>query len=257
MEHAAGHLREVNHAFERQSGSFATSAVANSDELRQALLDVAQPAGSERWLDAACGPGIVTRALATRAARVIGVDATEAMVQRARDAASSAGLDNVSFEVGDATNTGHPTASFDGAVTRFAIHHIPVPGRLFGELARVVRPGGRVVVLDHLADEDAEARSWVQEVERLRDPSHWASLSPEMMRRLAEQAGLTMVEERCFSFELDFDDWLARGTDDPKAVAMVDHALTVRPAGTDRFAVLAKPEGRVLRLAMWLGSWSR
>lgn len=252
-----GHLREVSDAFERQADSFAASAVANADRLLQALLDAAQPAGGERWLDAACGPGIVARALASRAAHVIGVDATAAMVQVAREAAAKAGLDNVTFEVGDALNTRHPAGSFDGTVTRFAIHHIPGPGRLFDELARLVRPGGRVVVLDHLADQDAEARSWVQEVERLRDPSHWASLSPGMMRNLGEQAGLTLVEERSFDFELDFDGWLRRGTDDPTAAALIDHALALRPAGTERFAVLAKPEGRVLRLQMWLGSWSR
>ncbi|HET9104014.1 MAG TPA: methyltransferase domain-containing protein [Solirubrobacteraceae bacterium] len=252
-----GHLREVQEAFTRQARSFAASEVARSEQLLDALLDAARPAPGERWLDAACGPGIVTRALAGRAGQAHGIDTTEAMVQLARDAAQQAGIDNATFAVDDATRSGLADASWDGAVTRFSLHHIPVPARLLDELARVVRPGARIVVLDHLADDDAEARSWVQEVERLRDRSHWASLSPAAMTALGRRAGLTLLEHRDFSFELDFDDWLNRGSQDATAHALVEDALQARPQGTERFTVTPGPVGRTLRLRMWLGTWSR
>lgn len=253
----SGHLREVDDAFTRQARSFAASEVASSDQLLDALLDAAEPTGGERWLDAACGPGIVTRALAGRAGRVHGIDTTEAMVQLARDAAEQAGVDNASFAVGDATRADLADASCDGAVTRFSIHHIPAPARLLKELARVVRPGGKVVVLDHVADDDAEARSWVQEVERLRDRSHWASLSPAAMTALGQRADLTLLDDRGFSFDLDFDDWLSRGTQDPTALSLIESALQLRPRGTERFTVIPSTKGRTLRLQMWLGIWSR
>lgn len=256
MEHK-GHLREVGDAFAWQTESFAASGVANSSQLLDALLDAARPEPGQRWLDAACGPGIVARAIAGRGAEVLGLDATAAMVALARDAAVKARVKNASFEVADATDTGLSQASFDGAVTRFSIHHIPIPGRLFDELARIVRPGGRIVVLDHVADEEADARSWAQEIERLRDPSHWASLSPQALTELGKRAGLTMVDERSFGFKLDFDDWLSRGTQDLTAHSLVESGLEIRAAGTPRFTIASEGGRRVLRLQMWLGTWSR
>jgi ubiquinone/menaquinone biosynthesis C-methylase UbiE len=250
------HSRDVETAFARQAQSFATSQVANSERLLTALLAAAQPSADQRWLDAACGPGIITRALARHAGHVLGVDTTAEMVSLARETAAVEGLDNAGFRVADATATGCSDASFDGAVTRFAIHHIPAPDRLFAELARVVRPDGRIVVLDHVADEQAEARSWVQEVERLRDPSHWASLSPHSMCEHAAQAGLRLIEEQSFTFELDFEDWLRRGTADSASTSLLERALHRWPGGTERFAITGEAGRRTLRLQMWLGTWT-
>ncbi|HYB29524.1 MAG TPA: class I SAM-dependent methyltransferase [Solirubrobacteraceae bacterium] len=251
------HGQIVDRAFTEQASTFNASAVANAAEILDVIVEDAQPQRSERWLEAACGPGIISRRLAPLVASVHGVDITPAMVETARREAQAAGIDNATFEVGDATATDLDDESFDGALTRFSIHHLPVPGRLFAELARLVRPGGRIVVVDHLADEDAEARAWAQEVERLRDPSHWASLSAARLCALGERAGLELERERRFAFELDFDDWLRRGTSDPAARQLVELALAGRPRGTDFFKVEEQPQGRVLTLQMWLGFWSR
>ena len=113
-------------------------------------------------------------------------------------------------------------------MTRFSIHHIPLPVRLMRELARVVRPGGKIIVVDHLADDDADARSWSQEIERLRDPSHWACLGPGQMRAIGERAGLSLEGEQRFAYELDFDDWLGRGTSSSQAQALVNDAIGAR-----------------------------
>jgi SAM-dependent methyltransferase len=250
------HARIVDRAFSAQAESYNASAVANADEILQIVIDQARATPTDRWFDAACGPGIVSRRLAAITGSVHGIDATPAMVETARREAQAAGLRNVTFGVADATRTAEPDASFDGAVTRFSVHHIPLPSRLFDELRRVVRPGGSIVVLDHLADDDPEARSWAEEVERLRDPSHWACLSRTHLRELGRPAGLALTREQQFSFELDFDDWLRRGSDDQDARDLVELSLTMRPSGTDCFSVSSQPSGRILRVQMWLGVWT-
>lgn len=251
------HARAVDQAFSRQAASFNASAVANSAQILETLADYARPQESQRWLEAACGPGVVSRRFAASAGSVHGVDATAAMVETARREAAAAGLDNVTFEVGDATSTSLPAGSFDGAVTRFSVHHIQVPSRLFAELARLVHPGGTVAVLDHLADDDPEARSWAQEIERLRDSSHWACLSAPRLRELGRHAGLQLAREQRFDFELDFEDWLHRGTDSQAARDLVERSLKEQPGDSDCFSVQDTPGGRVLRLQMWLGIWTR
>jgi ubiquinone/menaquinone biosynthesis C-methylase UbiE len=257
MSGGAGHGRLVDRAFTAQASTFNSSAIANADEILDAIVEHGAPRPGERWLEAACGPGIIARRLAPLVGSVHGIDLTPAMIDLARREAALAGLAEVTFEVGDATATDLESASFDGAVTRFSIHHLPVPGRLFAELARVVRPGGRVVVVDHLADEAVHARAWSQEIERLRDPSHWACQDADQLRALGERAGLALEREQRVGFELDFDDWLRRGTDDPTARELVHLALADPPAGGECFAVRAGASGRVLRLQMWLGVWRR
>src|SRR6185503_3403989 len=106
----------------------------------------------------------------------VGVDLTPTMIERARADAADAGVENVTFELGDATALDLPDDSLDGAITRFSLHHIPAPVRVLEEMRRVVRPGGYLVVADHVTDDEGAAAAWHEEIERLRDPSHWACL---------------------------------------------------------------------------------
>ena len=108
---------------------------------------------------------------------------TPAMVERAEAEAVAGGQAGLVFSRGDATALEEADASYDGAITRFSLHHIPAPSRVIEEMARVVRPGGWVVVGDHLTDADSDAAAWHQEIERLRDPTHWASQTPSACGR--------------------------------------------------------------------------
>jgi SAM-dependent methyltransferase len=221
--------------FTHQAESFNRSQAANARETLAALVDLAGPGPDERWLEAACGPGVVARALAPRAGSVRGVDLTPAMVELARREA--AGLENVSFTVGDATALADADGSYDGALARFTLHHVPVPARLVEELARVVRPGGAVVLADHLLDEDPAAAAWSQELERLRDPSHWASLPLERVRALGADAGLALEAEEICELALDLGEWLERGSGTAVARPLLERLLAAPPASAERFVI--------------------
>jgi SAM-dependent methyltransferase len=237
------HRDTIVDEFTHQAETFGVSAVARVPD---ALVALAAPRERETWLDAACGPGTIARALAPHVAAVHGVDATPAMVEVARRDAPA----NITFALGDVTRLENADATFDGAVTRFSIHHVPLPGRMVAELARVVRPGGTVVLVDHVADEDADTLAWSQEVERLRDPSHWASLPPARLRALGRGAGLTLEQEQLEPLAVDLEDWLTRGSG-PRD--LVEAALAHRPRGSECFRV----EGGALHLRLWLSRWRR
>jgi ubiquinone/menaquinone biosynthesis C-methylase UbiE len=251
------HDRALTSAFTAQADGFNRSSAANDAALLDTLLAQAAPRDSDAWLEAACGPGVISRRLAPHVRRVHGIDLTPAMVSLAERSAAAAGIPNATFGVGDATATGLDDASFDGAITRFSLHHIPVPGRVLEELARVVRAGGAIVVADHLADEDPTVFAWSQEIERLRDPSHWASLSRDRLRTLAERAGLRPDGETIVPIELDLRDWLQRGSDDPEVHRLVERLLDDAPAGTTRFRVGGDGAARTLGLDVWVGRFVR
>jgi len=96
-----------------------------------------------RALDAACGTGRHAARLAADGHDVVGIDATPAMLDIARTRAPSA-----EFRLGDLTALPVDDGSFDLAICALALAHLPDPAPAIAELARVVRPGGRIVLTD-------------------------------------------------------------------------------------------------------------
>lgn len=248
----------IREEFTRQSAGFGKAAVMTSAETLGALVELAPADAGARWLESACGTGLVSRALAGKVDSVAGVDLTPAMLEQAKSGAADDGIENASFSVGDATALEFADGSFDGAVTRLSLHHIPVPGRAIAELARVVRPGGSVIVGDLVADEaDGGGALWREEIERLRDPSHWACRTPEQLRAMGTAVGLTLEHEQLIQLDIDFEDWLTRGSGGAAAAPLVDELLAQRPEGTKSFRVASGDEGRRLHQRYWLGRWRR
>jgi SAM-dependent methyltransferase len=95
-------------------------------------------------LDIGCGLGRLTRALATRAHRVIGLDVSKEMIDRAREL--NAQLDNVEWVLGDGESlAGIADGSVDGVISHVVFQHLPDPRITLGyvrEMGRVLRPGG-------------------------------------------------------------------------------------------------------------------
>ncbi len=113
---------------------------------------------SPDWVvaDLACGSGAATLALAPWVARVIAVDRSPEMLQAARRRAR--GVANVLFEEGDLEHLPIADGACDAALMLLALTQIDEPRRAAAEMARVVKPGGRVVVVDLLRHDREEFR---------------------------------------------------------------------------------------------------
>src|ERR1700742_2576179 len=209
------HSTSIRDEFAHQADSFARSPTMSLAETLDAVVELVPEDGTARWAEVACGPGLIARAMAPRVGSVLGLDLTPAMIEKARADAAAAGVENVSFEVGDATALDLPDDSLDGAITRFSLHHIPGPVRVLEEMRRGGKPGGHVVVSDFVTDDDGASAAWQEEIERLRDPSHWALLTPSRNAALAERVGMEPDLDRIVSFEIDYDEWLNRGSGGP------------------------------------------
>ncbi|MDX6749177.1 methyltransferase domain-containing protein [Geminicoccaceae bacterium 1502E] len=121
--------------------------------------------GVQQALDLGCGTGVAARTLARRrhfAGRVLGIDLSPALVERAR-ALAGAELpeERVQFEAGDARALALPDASFDVIIAHTLLSHVADPLAVVREAARLVRPGGRIV----LCDGDYASLSFVTEAE--------------------------------------------------------------------------------------------
>jgi len=119
------------------------------------ILDLVLPRRSALdALDAGCGTGFLSFELAARGHRVTGVDFAPAMIAEARRKAAERGL-SVRFEEGDAEQLPFPPASLDLVISRHVLWTLPHPATAIDEWKRVLRPGGRLVIVDSQFDAGA------------------------------------------------------------------------------------------------------
>ncbi|GLF99182.1 class I SAM-dependent methyltransferase [Streptomyces yaizuensis] len=132
------------------------------------LLDAAAITPGERVLDIGCGGGATTR-LAARAAgagHALGLDLSGPVLEHARTRARREAVANIAFEQGDAQVHPLPPAAFDIAISRFGIMFFADPVAAFANIARALRPGGRVAFLSAA---EPEGNEWLQALVSLRD----------------------------------------------------------------------------------------
>jgi SAM-dependent methyltransferase len=249
------HSGAIRDEFAHQADSFARSPTMTLVETLGVLVDLVPEDTAARWVETACGPGLIARAIAPRVGSVVGIDLTPAMIEKARADAAEAGDENVSFEVGDATALDLPDDSLDGAITRFSLHHIPAPIRVLEEMRRVVKPGGYVVVSDFVTDDDGASAAWQEGIERLRDPSHWALLTPSRIAALGDRAGLEPDQERVVPFEIDFEEWLNRSSGGPVNAELIERLRTEAPPQAESFIVSGEGAHRLLHYRNSLHRW--
>ena len=126
------------------------------------LVSLANVQPGDRALDLACGTGDIAFGVAAKGARTIGIDITHRMLQLARRRAASAGASStqaVDFVTGDMTCLPLPAASFDLVTTGYGLRNVPDLDAAIDEIARVLRPGGRLVSLDFNRPESGPVRA--------------------------------------------------------------------------------------------------
>ncbi|MGH7057399.1 MAG: class I SAM-dependent methyltransferase [Acetobacteraceae bacterium] len=212
------HLERVREEFARQAETFAASPAVGEAALTERFVQAMAPAAGGALLDVACGPGILTVALAATAREIVAFDLTPEMLEKARRRCAEAGRANASFQEGDATHLPFGSETFDGAVTRLSVHHFQQPERVLGEIFRVLRPGGLFVLGDVISSEDPGDSDLHNAIEVLRDPSHTRMLPASALLALIERSGFVIVRQATWDRPRRFDEWMGIAND-PTRVA--------------------------------------
>lgn len=227
---ADAHNRRIREEFARQAGSFEDRRLntAFTQHLRR-LVDFARPIATDVCVDVACGTGLVARALAPQVAQVTAVDLTPEMLATGKAQADEEGLRNVVFQAGDALALPFVDASFSLVVTRFSLHQVADPEALLGELVRVVRPDGRIVVADMVVGQDVGGDP--DRIERLRDPSHGRMLTVDRIAALLTREGGTVAGREVFDVPRPLGMWVEQAGTAESSVRQIEEEFAAELRG--------------------------
>lgn len=225
------HEQTLASAFDGQAARFERAPVQTDPEALARLVRAADLPPDSLILDAGCGPGLVAEAFLSAGHRVVGVDLSPEMVERARRRCLGFG-DRATFHNRslESLRNAEDRPLFDAAVSRYVLHHVPRPIDFLRAQIALLRPGGIVVLSDHTTDPDFDRASWHNQIEVMRDRSHTQCLSPGALVDLFALGGLEsicLVEEM---FTLDFDEWFDRGTPSASKSDVRNELLSARPA---------------------------
>jgi ubiquinone/menaquinone biosynthesis C-methylase UbiE len=239
-------MMDLQESVRRQFGpvaaAYATSSIHAGGADLIAMLEVANLQGTERVLDVASGAGHTALAFAPHVASVVALDLTEAMLATGRRLAEENGIANVTFVQGDAEHLPFPDAAFDIVTCRYAAHHFPRPLAAAREWARVLGPGGRLLLVDFVAPDDPATDTVLNAADVLRDPSHVREHTIGQWIAMLEAAGFAAEEAGRWPVRVDFDAWTGRMQTPTAAAAQIRALFEAAPASV-REALAIEADG--------------
>jgi ubiquinone/menaquinone biosynthesis C-methylase UbiE len=205
------HPLTAQQQFRRRRAAYAMPTSLSDQKFIAFLISVSGVAKSDLVLELACGNGNTAIAFAERCGRAIGVDVLEEPLQTARSTAAERQVKNVDFIISEVEQLTFAADTFNGAICRFSFHHFVNPTRVFSELARVVTPGGWMVITDMVASEDPAKADLHNRMERLCDPTHSRTLPASEFERMFSEHGFRVAMKVGRDARLTLEDWIRFG----------------------------------------------
>jgi ArsR family transcriptional regulator len=185
--------------------------------VEDALMALIPEDDAGRLLDIGTGTGRVLELLAPRIRQGLGIDASKAMLALARSRLAHPGLAHCSVRLADMYRLPQADASFDTAVLQMVLHYAEDPAGAVTEAARVLRPGGGLIVIDlaeHHRDDLVAKRA-----------HRWPGFSDAAIHQLLTDARLDPGDAVTIPGPLDVRIWCATRTQDASAHAALEQVI--------------------------------
>ncbi|MDQ1279190.1 MAG: hypothetical protein QG670_450 [Thermoproteota archaeon] len=177
----------------------------------------------------------MTAAIAKGVREVVALDVTPEMLVQTGKLAEERKLHNLSFCLADARNLPFQTKTFNVVSCRIVLHHIQEAGAAIAEMSRVLRKGGKLLIQDILGLDGKEARSYMDNIDRLRDPSHIKNYGREEWTNFLERGGLKLVYSELIPGVYTLEDWTTRSGTPSDCVYEIKTKLSNMPVNVSKY----------------------
>ena len=193
-------------AFDDRVAAYAQSPTHREGPTLDLTREFAHARPGDLVLDVSTGTGFTAHALAATPTRVVAADIAPNMLRHTRATAPN----ELRVVQSDTHTLAFANRTFDVVTCRHAFHHYQNGRTALGEMARVVRSGGRVVITDTISPDDPDVAAAMHAIESLRDPSHVCNRYASQILELMTEAGLDIARSTRTRTEQDFDGWCSR-----------------------------------------------
>ena len=142
--------------------------------------------------------------------RVVATDLSPEMLRSAEEFTRQKGAKNIEFKIADAENLPFGDSEFDLVTNRIALHHYPDARKAILEMARVLKPGGLLGLVDNVVPPDKQIAGYINGFEKLHDPSHHWCYPQVRLETYFSEAGLAVQRSESFKKDRDLDAWADR-----------------------------------------------
>jgi len=204
------HEKVVERQFGERASAYLHSTVHAQGAEFEKLRSLLAGHPDARVLDLGCGAGHVSFQIAALAGEVLAYDLSADMLAVVASAAEERGIGNITVGQGVAEHLPFADGSFDFVFSRFSAHHWSDVGLALREARRVLKPGGKLAIVDVIAPGQPLLNTFLQTVEMLRDTSHVRNYSAVEWHQYIAEAGLQidgLVRQR---LRLEFASWVER-----------------------------------------------
>lgn len=201
--------RDPRSTFGPAAERYAASEVHGDRGALGRLVDVLEPGGG-RLLDIATGSGHTALAFAPYIDKVIATDLTGDMLKTCRRLARESRYANLEVSYARAESLPFLDDQFDYVTCRLAPHHFEDVGRFVREVARVLKRGGKFLLVDNVGPDDKAAAEELDRLETVRDPSHGHYLQVPEWHRHLDAGGLKLRFEESKRKRMGTQEWMDR-----------------------------------------------
>ena len=240
---------DVKGQFGRNARSYASSKGHASGDDLDIVLKLLSPQKEMHVLDIATGAGHTACKVAPFVRSVLAGDLTPEMIEQTRLLAAARNLSNVEATVMDVEDLPAAGGSFDAVTCRIAPHHFLDIEKALSEIARVLKPSGIFLLEDSCAPSAARQDRFINDLERLRDPTHVRSYTASQWKAMLASAGFKIERLRNYKKRHDVAEWLSHAGLTHEKESLVLAAFAAAPLFARRQFEIAYQGDRALSYA--------
>lgn len=216
---------KVKSQFGRNAWKYVKSEGHSKGPDLETLIEWLSPSRDWICLDIATGGGHVARKMSGYVRTVVASDLTMKMLEAARTSIRDAGADNVIFVQADAESLPFPDSAFDAVTCRITPHHFSEKEKFISESSRVLKKGGKFLMVDNVTPEDQELADFMNAFESSRDPSHVSCGTPDEWKGMISGYGMEVANAAFRKKTYMFRSWAERTAESEEQIERTEKLI--------------------------------